>query len=347
MAIRQILGLIKLFGFRRLWQMYRRHEEALPYVRGYCTSAVLWALLKTGVLDEMKKNGPVDLEAFADTHHLNPYVLETICEYLDGIRVLKTANGAYELDARGRRFMEEPRGLFDLLAGYEEVLFHLLPMLRNEKIFGKDVFRRGDMVAKGSGELGRQLPFPVLQDMIRGRGYRSVMDLGCGDAEFLIILCEKDPNIQCHGFDYDEKAVHVAKEEIQKANMNSRVSVFVGDMFDLQKGRNEWPAVDAFTAVDVFHEYLFEGPEKIAALLKQMKETFPETHLLVAEFCKQPHEKLRKRPTAFLEHHLLHNLTNQKILSASEWEGLFEGAGYVIDEKRIFDMVGHGYYALR
>jgi len=67
----------------------------------------------------------------------------------------------------------------------------------------------------------------------------------------------------------------------------------------------------------------------------------------VAEFCKQPHEKLRKRPTAFLEHHLLHNLTNQKILAADELRKLFTDAGYVIDEERVFDMVGHGYFVLR
>jgi len=346
-AIGQILSLVRLFGFKRLLQMYRRHEEALPYVRGYCTSAVLWSLLKTGLLDEIRKSGPVDIEEFAEKHHLSPHVLLSICDYLDGIRVLKVTDGKYGLDARGERFMQEPRGLFDLLAGYEEVLFNLLPMLRNEKAFGKEVFRLSDMVAKGSGELGRQLPFPVLQDMIQGHGYGSVMDLGCGDAEFLIILCEQDPKIQCHGFDYDEKAVNVAKEEIQKANMDGRISVFVDDMFDLKKGKSDWPTVDAFTAVDVFHEYLFDGTEKIVALLREMKETFPDTHLLVAEFCKQPHEQLRKRPTAFLEHHLLHNLTNQKILTAGEWEEIFEQAGYAIDEKRIFDMVGHGYYVLR
>ena len=347
MAIGQIFSLIKLFGFRRLVQMYKRHEEALPYVRGYCTSAVLWSLLKTGFLDELKKNGPVDLKEFAERHDLNHYLLESICEYLDGIKVLRQENGKYGLDARGERFMMEPRGLFDLMAGYEEVLYNLLPMLRNEKAYGKDVFRLGDMVAKGSGELGRQLPFPVLQDMIKGHGYSSVMDMGCGDAEFLLILCEDDPNIECHGFDYDKKAIGVADEEIQKADMDSRVSVFEGDMFDLERGKETWPKVDAFTAVDVFHEYLFEGTEKIAALLRKMKETFPDTQLLVAEFCKQPHEKLRKRPTAFLEHHLLHNLTNQRILTAEEWEKLFGETGYTIDEKRIFDMVGHGYYALR
>jgi len=345
--MRQVLGLIKLFGFKPLLLKYKRHAKALPYVRGYCTSPILWALLQTGLLDEMADKGPTDLAEFAERHDLDLYVLESICEYLDGIRLLKRADGRYELDALGECFMQEPRGLFDLLNGYEDVLYNLLPMLRKEKAFGKDVFRRGDMIAKGSGELGQQLPFPVLHDMIRTHGYRSIMDLGCGDAEFLILLCEDDPEIRCHGFDLDPEAVTVADEEIEKVGMADRISAFVGDMFDLERAKTEWPTVEAFTAIDVFHEYLFEGTEKIAALLKAFKNTFPETHLLVAEFCRQPHEKLRKRPTAFLEHHLLHSLTNQKILSAQEWEDLFDQAGYTIAEKRIFDMVGHGYFVLR
>lgn len=345
--MKQILSLLKLFGGNRLLQMYLRHQEALPYVRGYCTSAVLWALLKTGLLDEMAEKGALDVAEFAGCNRLNRHLIESMCEYLDGIKILKAADGKYGLDARGKRFLREPRGLFDLLAGYEQVLGNLVPMLRGEKEYGKDVFRFGDMIAKGSGELGRQLPFPVLQDMVRTHGYRTVMDLGCGDAEFLVVLCDGSPDIRCFGFDKDEAAVEIAEHEIGKARMKDRISVFVGDMFDLERAKKEWPKVEAFTAVDVFHEYLFGGMEKIAGLLKALKEAFPETRLLVAEFCKQPHEKLRKKPTAFLEHHLLHSLTNQVILSAGEWERLFVEAGYAIVEKRIYDMVGHGYFVLR
>ncbi|NIA20716.1 MAG: hypothetical protein GWP05_01840, partial [Anaerolineaceae bacterium] len=64
-------------------------------------------------------------------------------------------------------------------------------------------------------------------------------------------------------------------------------------------------------------------------------------------FCNQPHESLRKRPTAFLEHHLFHDLTNQKIGTADLWRRLFREAGFRIVEERIFNLVGHGYFALK
>jgi hypothetical protein len=67
----------------------------------------------------------------------------------------------------------------------------------------------------------------------------------------------------------------------------------------------------------------------------------------VGEFCKQPHEKLRRQPTAFLEHHLYHDLTNQTIETADRWRAIFAKAGLQVVEEKVFDIVGHGYFVLR
>jgi len=67
----------------------------------------------------------------------------------------------------------------------------------------------------------------------------------------------------------------------------------------------------------------------------------------MGEFCKQPHEKLRRAPTAFLEHHLYHDLTNQVITTAERWRAMVAAAGLAIVEEKVFDMVGHGYFVVR
>ena len=78
-----------------------------------------------------------------------------------------------------------------------------------------------------------------------------------------------------------------------------------------------------------------------------MRARFPKALLYVGEFCKQPHEKLRRRPTAFLEHHLYHDLTNQVIVEAGRWRAMFAAADLQIVEEKVFDMVGHGYFVVR
>jgi precorrin-6B methylase 2 len=344
--IDQIFQLVKLFGLRKLAKMNSRHAEALPFIRGYVSSTCLWTLLNISFFDDLAAKGELNLDAFASEKNLDPYILHSICDYLDGLKFVRVEGGVCRLDKKGRRFLEEPRGLFDLLYGYEPIFYALEDLLARRKVYKRDVDRRGAAVARGSGELGRQLPFPVMQDMIKKHGFTTALDIGCGDAEFLALLCE-DPNMRCWGFDLSPEAVRYAKEYVAKAGLGDRITVYEGDMFHLAERPSEWPRAEVFTAMDVFHEYLYGGQERIAKLLATLKKNFPDRRLLVAEFCRQPHERLRKRPTAFLEHHLFHNLTQQVILSQKEWEDMFHAAGYQIAERRVFDLVGHGYFLLK
>jgi len=342
--LRQILSLIKLFGVRKLARMNKRHKEALPFIRGYCASVALWTLLHEGFLDELSNKGTVDIKEYAERKGLARHVLDPLCDYLDGIGILRLDGRQCRLAPKGERFMEEPRGLFDLLSGYEPVFGALTPLLKGEQEYGRDVSRLGAFVAKGSGELGRQLPFPVMRDLIRKHGVGSVMDIGCGDCEFLEMVCDGS-QMRCYGFDADADAVAYARKHLESLGLSDRIEIFQADMFDLGS-KGDWPQVEALTALDVFHEYLYGGNERIATLLAEIKRAFPKTMLFVAEFCRQPHEWLRKHPTAFLEHELFHSLTKQVILTADEWRKMFADAGYTIVEERVYDLVGHGYFAL-
>lgn len=326
--------------------MNSRHKEALPFIRGYTCTPCIWTLLNIGFFDDLVARGTLNLDAYAVEKNLDRHVLHSICEYLDGLKFLRVEDGTCRLDQKGKRFLQEPRGLFDLLYGYEPIFYALEDLLTRRKVYKRDVTRRGAAVALGSGELGRQLPFPVMKDIIKKHGYKTILDIGCGDAEFLSILCE-DPTVRCWGFDSSAEAVECARKYIAQAGLENRITVYQGDMFDLVNRPAEWPKVEVFTAVDVFHEYLFGGQERIAQLLFTLKKNFSDTALLVAEFCRQPHERLRRHPTAFLEHHLFHNLTQQVILSQGEWEELFRRSGYRVAERRIFDLVGHGYFLLK
>ena len=343
----QIFDLIRMFGLADLVRKKRRHEKALGFIRGYSATASLWALFNTGVMDELRR-GPASADELAAKLTLDAGVLAAVLEYLDCIRVLRCdKDGRYSLDRLGRELVEEPRGAFDLACGYEPVLGELTAMVKGEKRFGRDARRREAFIARGSGELGAQLPFPVMADIIRRNGFTSVLDLGSGDLEFLFTLCEAVPGLKGHGIDRSPDAVAVARERLAASKFRERVSVEPGDMFDVDAILARRPDVDVMTACDVFHEHLKEGTARIERLLAHLAGKAPNAAILVAEFCVQPHERLRRRPTAFVEHHLWHRLTDQEILSAEEWREVFRKAGRRIVEEHVFDIVGHGYFLLR
>jgi len=307
----------------------------------------LWALLETGVLDRLLTAEPESVEALVASGPLNRHVLESILSYLDGLSLVRVEGDAVRATKKLRRLMAEPRGFFELTYAYEPVFARLQDLLRGAASYPADVQRLGKYVGRGSGQLCRTLPYPVLADMLRRHGARQVLDLGCGDLAFLLYLAEAAPEIASIGIDVDEPTVAYAREVLASLPGGAPIEVRQADMFDLRALARERPDVDAITAVDTYHEYLSGGEERIVGLMRRLREQFPKALLYVGEFCKQPHEKLRHRPTAFLEHHLYHDLTNQTIVAAPRWRAMFAAAGLEILEEKVFDLVGHGYFVLR
>ncbi|MBI5118867.1 methyltransferase domain-containing protein [Candidatus Poribacteria bacterium] len=342
----QIKFMSKIVGLGRVLSMRKKHAEGLKYVRGYVATTCFWSLLNNGLLDEIREKGSVEIKDFAERRGLALGALGSICEYLDGIKVIRYMHGRCSLVPGGKTLLEEPRGLFDLLYGYEPVLREIENLLKREKTYGKDVWRRGDAVARGSGELGRQFPFLAVRELVFSNGFRRVLDIGCGDLEFLFLLCER-PDIACFGIDNDARALECAQRRLKQSDLRDRITVTLGDMFEVEDVATRFRGIDAITAIDVFHEYLLAGPDKVIDLLSAFRRHFPEAHLVVAEFFKLPHKWLRRIPTVTLEHHLLHALTNQVILPIGEWIEVFEKSGYRIVEKKLIHAIGHGYFVLK
>ncbi len=342
----QIFYLIRRFGLFHLIRLKHRHDEATRFIRGRAATGAIWALMSVGFLDDLKKTQEIPLKDYAQKHNLDPEVLETLVEYLDCLRVLRLRDGFCRLAKMGEHFVEEARGDFDLARGYEPVLASLEGLLSRKKTYGQDIQRLGHYIAAGSGELGIQLPFPMMHLLIQKHGFRRILDLGCGDLEFLFMLCQ-DRLVRCWGIDNSQEAVRYALSRLSHFPFSDRLQVAEMDMFDLERLRQFASSIDAITAIDIFHEYLKDGPDRILDYLRGLKSFFQGAHLVVAEFCEQPREKLRRHPTGFLEHHFFHQLTQQVILRADEWRKIFTSAGFSIIDEKVFDIVGHGYFVLR
>jgi len=344
-VLEQLKFMNKIVGLGRLMKMRRKHSLGLKYIRGYATTTCLWSLMNTGLLDEIREKDSVDIEEFAGRNHLDKEVLDSVCEYLDGIKVLNYTGGRCSLEKKGMTLLEEPRGLFELLYGYEPVFHELENMMRQRTTYGQDITRHGKAVARGSGRLGRQLPFLAVREIIFSLGHRRILDLGCGDLEFLFLLCEQS-DLTCFGIDNDREALEYAEKRLKESNHDAHITVSYGDMFEVEALAEKYPNIDAITAIDVLHEYLHDGPETVINLLKKFKTHFPNTHLITAEFFKLPRVWLRRIPTSTLEHHLFHSLTRQTILPIGNWIKVFEKAGYKIVEKKLLHSIGHGYFVL-
>lgn len=345
----QALDIIRLLGLPKAVRIKRGYDRALRHVRGYATCCCLWALLETGALDRLLAADETTFDALADatTGPLDHHVLESILTYLDGTSLVRYENGRVRVLKELRRLMAEPRGFFELTYAYEPIFHRLTDLLRGRARYPDDVGRLGKYVGRGSGQLCRTLPYPILTDMLRRHRATKVLDLGCGDLAFVFYACEALPHVRCVGIDIDPPTVAYAREVLTDSPFADRIEVAEADMFALDDVAATHPDIDAISAVDTYHEYLAQGEAKVVGLLAGLRKAFPKALLYVGEFCKQPHERLRRQPTAFLEHHLYHDLTNQVISDAAGWRRMTAAAGLTILEEKVFDIVGHGYFVLR
>ena len=342
----QIIKVIKLLGLPRALRMKKRHDLGLRYIRGYVACCCWRTLLNNGFLDQVNRRRSLDPDSFARDSSLQPDVLEAIVEYLDGIGLLQMNSGLVRLTRAGHDLLAEPRGLFELLWAYEPCFSQLHDLLTGTKKYGRDLTRDVTYVGIGSGRLCEQLPYPVMRRMVLEHKCKMVLDLGCGDLALLSGLCRQDQNIHCHGIDYDEDMIRYNRNKLTENDFNGRLTTQQGDMFNLPQIPKNLPPVDCITACDTFHEYLGQQ-DKLIALFQNLRKHFPQAIFVVGEFCLQNPAWLRKHPTATLEHHLFHQLSNQQIGTAAQWRQLFQEAGLEIIEQQVYDLIGHGYFALR
>jgi len=344
--IEQFIRLIRLLGLRRAVRMKRHHDKGLKYIRGYAACSCWWTLLNEGFLDELDEQGRIDPQQYAGHKGLDLKTLQAAIGYLDGIGLLEQWSGAVCLSDEGRVLLAEPRGLFELLWAYEPCFRELGDLLKGRKKYGRDLERRITYVGVGSGRLCEQLPYPVMRRMVLRQNCRGVLDLGCGDLAFLAGLCRRDENIRGHGIDCSPDMVRFDQEQLGENDFGGRLTVQVGDMFNLPEPPVGLGRVDGITACDTFHEYLQEE-KKLVELLQALRARFDGAVWVIGEFCLQDAAWLRKHPTASLEHHLFHDLSNQQIGTAQQWREIFDRAGLEIIEEQIYDLIGHGYFMLR
>ena len=235
----------------------------------------------------------------------------------------------------------------DLLARLASALdCRMDDLLTGSKKYSHDLTRDVTSVGIGSGRLCEQLPYPVMRRMVLDHSCRGVMDLGCGDMAFLAGLCKLDSRIKCLGIDYSEEMVRYNKEKLARNDYGGRISVQRADMFNLEKLSETQVKIDCITACDTFHEYL-DQEDRLVELLRDLRGRFPAAIFVIGEFCLQDPQWLRRHRTASLEHHLFHQLSNQQIGTSGQWREIFSRAGLKIIEEQIFDLIGHGYFALR
>jgi SAM-dependent methyltransferase len=298
---------------------------------GFALASVLASLDESGLLAELEA-GPVTGERDGDADGLLPATLR----YLAQRELAEQRDGAYVLTERGRAICQDKGYLVWLQGGYGHVLAALGDFVTGARRYGTDVERAGRWVAEGSALIGRDDVAPHAAEVLGGLDFTRVVDLGCGNARFLIGAAQRF-GVSGVGVDLSPEACEDAERMIAGAGLTGTVRVRCGDAGDLD-AIPELAEADLAVAHFLLHEIFEHGREALVAYLTKLGTLMPAgAHMLVAEV--QPasgaHDE-RWRP----EFTLLHAIMRQELLDADGWHEAFTAAGWTRREVRELGLPG-------
>ncbi len=330
----ELLKIARVLGWRNLLKMRRaKRVGGDEFIRGFFATPTIIALLNVGFFDTLLKERRVNIQSFASEQGLNLDILKPLCEYLYEIKALDKEGMSYTFGPTGQMLAEMVRGSFYSAAAYSPVFFNLEPLLRGQSTYGEDIKRDTAMAAAGSGAVGKLFMFPIVQELLNRNGFTKVLDLGCGDAAFLVDLCKADPGVTGYGIDLSAEAIADGCRNATQENVQDRIHLVAEDMFKLDSVAEQFKSVQAATSFFVLHEFLRNGRGRVVEFFKTFREAFPGTSLIICESVRHTPEQIRKRLGPLAEFQLVHDLTGQNPITRDEWRSAFTEAGFTSVEE--------------
>lgn len=335
-SLKQIVKLIRFYGFRQLLNIMVMNRAVKRYFRNYIISQMITALDRIGFVDQLMNYEQVNLEEYCNQNSLNFPIFKSVCDYLHIVRILKKESLNYSISSYGGNLIKTSRGVFDFIHAYAPIFENLDHLISNKKTYGKDVFRRSEFVGRASAELAELYPFPIARFILSKHNLNSILDLGSGSGDFLIGFCNRHTGHYGYGIDISQEAVNYANKKAELFNVSDKVQFIQADILNLNNINQQIRDIDVITCMFVLHEFLSINEKLVLDVLSHLKSTFPGKPILICELTKCSVDHLHRFPSGVAEHHLFHYLSRQGLATEDHWNKIFSKTRYkVIDKERL------------
>jgi SAM-dependent methyltransferase len=307
-------------------------RPAFDLFEGYALSNVLAGLEIGGLLPTLEQKG-LSNEIVLDRAPEAAKLLVASLRYLADRGLVRADDGGYVLTEYGREVCADKGYLLWLVGGYGEPLSKLDKFVTGAARYGLDYTRNGEWVAGGAAMLGRADVVPYAIGLLKGIEFTRMVDIGCGNARFLLLACQQF-GASGVGVDLSPEACQLAEEAVARAGMQERVQISLGDAEDLDRipGLAETDLVVTFF---LLHEVLGKGRTALVDYLRELSDRLPPgAHLLVAEV-EPPDRGVSDRQWFTPEFTYVHAVMSQILYTAEQWtEALTDGGFEVVEMLR-------------
>jgi len=316
-------------------QSIRQNElaAALQPIRFLVLAHVLHSCMESGIMHELKAS-PKSVQSLASVLKLDERRLQSLIEYLANEKyVEKRPDQTVALTDAAKSLANFEPWYTLLVGGYGKTFSELSNALRDHDYYAS---RDGASVGKGSCGISQHDALPMTRKLLQWTSgkVRTVVDIGCGDASFLIELCKSITEIQGVGFDPVPQSVELGRQRVIEAGMSSRVRVEEGSALHLPPLEAE-QVEPCFLTAFVLQELLEQsGRPSIISMLREAFERYPNAYWIVIEVDHRPADADIMRDDLGLAYYnpyyLIHAITEQRLARVSYWKELFNEAGLAV-----------------
>ncbi|MGI8664462.1 MAG: class I SAM-dependent methyltransferase [Jatrophihabitans sp.] len=298
--------------------------RVFDYMQGHVVTSVVAALEALGALDRLAADG-----LRASDLGPNKFLADATLRYLaqrDLVR--REQDGIYRFTEIGRELYESRGYLVWLGGGYAEPLARLDRLINGEQSFGVEVDRNVRWVAVGTAEAGRRDLRPEVLTLLREIEFERAVDIGCGNAHFLIGLCGLF-GASGIGIDISPDACAEALQEVASAGMQDRIRIVRANACEVASVP-ELENVQLVVASFFLHEVLEGGVQVLVDYLRAMCQRLPVgAHLMAAEIAP-PREDHDTGELVSPEYTLTQALMKQILFDEQQWRQVFTEAGFEV-----------------
>jgi 2-ketoarginine methyltransferase len=303
--------------------------DNLQPIRYFALAQVLYHSVDLGVFARIAASPGIDEKTLATELGLAPDRLLALLRYLQNEGYL-VAEPGWSLTAKGAGFPVFAPWYELLVGGYASTFQQLGEVLREGAPWaGRDATR----VGAGSCGISAYDALPLVEQLLDSSASEltTVVDLGCGDAAFLIELLKRRPELRGIGLEPNFGSTEIGSARARDGAVADRLELHHGPAADVSKlalpgnGRGT-----CFLTAFVLQEILEQsGDAAVRELLKTTLDAYPEALWIVIEVDHRPTGPIMNHGLAkayYNPYYLIHAVTEQRLETGEYWTELFRSA---------------------
>lgn len=300
-------------------------EELVASIRGRYLVPVIVTLAELGLLQKLL-SGPFFLRDFCEVKGQAAFA--AVVDYLVSIGVCMPTDidGQFTVTGTGRTILSRA-GAHLILESYGDLFSNLRGLLDAGKS-PPPVDR--DRNIHGSGLIHKKKFFPAAIEMLEAERCSQLIDLGCGNGEFLSQVRQRLPNCRLTGVDLSPTAIEETRSRIACEQVS--VCCASADAIDSWSTRFEYDSGTVVAMWFVLHEFVDSAPSRAIDFFRRLAAKLPDADVLIGEIVAVDPASLAAAhsETVVPEFLLFHQLSGQGVLSADAWNEIKSSIPYEI-----------------